>query len=315
MNRFFTPLLALLFFFQTLTAQTDNVPPKLSCKKTVELQLGPTCLVTVWSASLIDSLSDNAPGIVSSRLRKRCTGTGYPESGTTISFTANDMGNYQFVEVWAQDASGNTTSCEVKVSILNLMGNCDPVFSITTTRPDDSGIGGVSFTLTGQNCIGDTIPASQAASLLTYASGQWNQFGGLLEPGFTSTLRPVKKSNPLNGVSTFDLVEIQRHILGLQLFDAPWKIVAADANLDGKVTMQDVALLQKLILGKITELPHGQSWRFYPKDHVFQNPTDPFQTPVPHAIVVPNTTDPVPSFLQFTGVKIGDVNASADPGQ
>lgn len=313
MNKFFTPLLAFLLFCQTLAAQTDTVPPFLRCKPNVELQLGPVCLVTVWPADLLDSLSDNAPGYISTRLRKRCTDSGYPESGTTITFTAKDMGGNKQAEIWAQDLAGNTSSCVVNIVVSNPMQNCDPGYYLKTTLPDDTGIAGVTFTLSGQNCAGDTIPANQTAHISTYASGEWNQFGVLLESGYTSTLTPVKKTNPLNGVSTFDLVEIQRHILGVQVFDAPWKHLAADANLDGKVTLQDVVLLQKLILGLVSELPHGQSWRFYPKDHVFQDPANPFQPVPPQAIVVPASADPVPTFFEFTGVKLGDVNGNADP--
>lgn len=315
MNNLFTPLLAFLLFCQTLAAQTDTVPPYLRCKPNAEIQLGPVCIATVWPADLIDSLSDNAPGFISTRLRKRCTGSGYPESGTTISFNANDMGGNKQVEIWAQDLAGNVSSCVVNIQVINPMQNCDPGYYMQTHRPDNSGIPGVTFTLSGQNCLGDTIPAGATAHITTLSSGEWNQFGTLLESGYTSTLTPVKKTNPLNGVSTFDLVTIQRHILGVEPFDAPWKHVAADANLDGKVTLQDVVLLQKLILGLIPDFPHGQSWRFYPKDHVFQNPANPLQPVPPQAIVVPASADPVPTFFQFTGVKLGDVNGNADPKQ
>lgn len=312
MNNFFTPLLAFLLLCQTLAAQTDTVPPFLRCKSNVELQLGPVCIATVWPTDLIDSLSDNAPGFISTRLRKRCTGSGYPESGTTISFIGNDMGDNNFAEIWAQDLAGNTSSCMVQITVADFKGNCHGGFYLRTALPDNTGIAGVTFNLSGQNCLGDTIPANKVSYIITYTSGEWNEFGSSLESGYTSTLTPVKKTNPLNGVSTFDLVTIQRHILGVEPFDAPWKHVAADANLDGKVTLQDVVLLQKLILGLIPELPHGQSWRFYPKDHVFQDPANPLLPVPPQAIVVPASTEPLPTFFQFTGVKIGDVTGNAD---
>jgi hypothetical protein len=42
---------------------------------------------------------------------------------------------------------------------------------------------------------------------------------------------------------------IQRHILGLQALDSNYKLIAADANNDGKVTASDLTDLRKLILG------------------------------------------------------------------
>ena len=141
-------------------------------------------------------------------------------------------------------------------------------------------------------------------------------FGTLIpSAGYNSTITPSKNINPLNGVTTYDLVLIQKHILGIELLDSPWKIIAADANQDGKVTTFDIITLRKLILGITTELPNGKSWRFAPKDYVFPNPLNPFQPPFPERIEVPNTADPAPSHFQFTGVKIGDVDFSADPNQ
>ena len=45
-------------------------------------------------------------------------------------------------------------------------------------------------------------------------------------------INPYSNDNPLNGVSTLDIVEIQRHILGMQSLDSPYKIIAADINND-----------------------------------------------------------------------------------
>jgi hypothetical protein len=58
-----------------------------------------------------------------------------------------------------------------------------------------------------------------------------------------------KGGDYLNGVSTLDLVMIQRHILGLQTLDNNYLMIAADVNNDGKVTASDLTELRKLILG------------------------------------------------------------------
>ncbi|MBK9736814.1 MAG: hypothetical protein IPO92_18385 [Saprospiraceae bacterium] len=75
-------------------------------------------------------------------------------------------------------------------------------------------------------------------------------------------LEAFKDGDDINGVSTLDLVMIQRHILGLQSLSSPYKIIAADANNDGKVTASDLTDIRKLILGITVDYPSNTSWRF-----------------------------------------------------
>ena len=126
------------------------------------------------------------------------------------------------------------------------------------------------------------------------------------------TLAPSRNDNPLNGVTTFDLVLISKHILGLEPFESPFKMIAADANRSGSITTFDIVQLRKLILGIDTALVNNTSWRFVPAGHVFNNPLNPFQAPFPETLAVQVLSDPLAN-LNFTGIKIGDVNASAVP--
>ena len=43
-------------------------------------------------------------------------------------------------------------------------------------------------------------------------------------------VQPTKNTEHLNGVSTLDLILIQRHILGLELMASPYQLIAADIN-------------------------------------------------------------------------------------
>jgi len=101
---------------------------------------------------------------------------------------------------------------------------------------------------------------------------------------------PAKNDNPLNGVSTFDLVLINRQILGLEPFELPWQFVAADVNLSNSVSTIDIVELRKLILGIYDTLPQVPSWVFSP----------PMDTLYPQQCP------------QFSAIKKGDVNGSAD---
>ncbi|MEI6408251.1 MAG: hypothetical protein WCR52_02615 [Bacteroidota bacterium] len=117
-----------------------------------------------------------------------------------------------------------------------------------------------------------------------------------------------KNDNPLNGVSTYDLLLITKHVLGIQPLNSPYKIIAADANKSGAVTTFDIVELRKLILGIYTELPANKSWRFIDKSFIFPNPQNPFETSFPEKL----DRIPAPSTnINFVAVKVGDVNNTA----
>ncbi|WP_235296150.1 HYR domain-containing protein [Portibacter marinus] len=121
-------------------------------------------------------------------------------------------------------------------------------------------------------------------------------------------VRPTKQDRATNGVSTTDLVLIQRHILGIETFESPYKLLAADVNRSANVSASDIITIRKLLLGITNEFPGGKSWSFVPDNHIFLDPSDPWATPIPetHDIYYlsgqPETN--------FIGIKLGDVNES-----
>jgi hypothetical protein len=85
----------------------------------------------------------------------------------------------------------------------------------------------------------------------------------------------------------------------LQALDSNYKLIAADANNDGKVTASDLTDLRKLILGVTNALPNNESWRF-PVTGATVNVN-------PISFVERGTTAAVNNFV---AVKIGDVNGN-----
>ena len=115
-------------------------------------------------------------------------------------------------------------------------------------------------------------------------------------------IRFSKTTNISNGVSTFDLVQIRQHVLGVVPFDSVFKSVAADINLSNSVTTFDLVEVRKAILGIYEQFPLVPSWGFVaPEGFIF----DQFTV---------NSLDPVVNF-NVIAVKMGDVNFSADPSQ
>lgn len=128
----------------------------------------------------------------------------------------------------------------------------------------------------------------------------------------TYNIRPEKDINAENGISTFDLFLITKHILAEDTLDSPYKIIAADVNNSGSVTNFDVVKLRKIILGIDTTFADVPSWRFIPEDFVFPNPFNPFITTFPESKEV-SIIDDVTG-VNFIGVKMGDVNNSVEQG-
>ena len=131
---------------------------------------------------------------------------------------------------------------------------------------------------------------------------------GEMETGGSYNIIPVKDINPLEGVSTLDLILIQRHVLGLEKLDSPYKLIAADINNDGKISAADIIQLRKLLLGIFDRFPENTSWQMVDKGYSFPIPEDPFITPYPeqYHITALNSSMKV----DFVGVKTGDVNGS-----
>ena len=107
------------------------------------------------------------------------------------------------------------------------------------------------------------------------------------------TVTPEKNTAIDNGVTTFDLVLIGQHILGVEPFTDETHIIAADANLSGFVSTFDIVLIRRAILGIDETLPAG-SWRFLPESIELASLDDIGE-------------------LSFVGIKIGDVDNTADP--
>jgi subtilisin-like proprotein convertase family protein len=208
------------------------------------------------------------------------------------------------VEVTVTDLSGNQDYCTVQLLLQDNTNYC----------PDNTS----TYSISGKTLFG-TLPVVGAEAILTSTIPEQNktiktdangnyQFSGL--PGLNRySLRVTDNRGFLNGVSTLDLVMIQRHILGLDAFSDPKKIIAADIDNNGKVTASDLTALRKGILGIATEFPNGQqSWRFVATEYKFPDPNQPFPFSEKYEYVSLNENK---VNQNFQAVKIGDVNQSA----
>ncbi len=142
--------------------------------------------------------------------------------------------------------------------------------------------------------------------MMTTETGDYNF---ILNNDDNYVITPERDDNPLNGVSTLDLIRINQHILQVAPLGSPYKIIAADINRSGEVTTFDLVNLRKLILHIDTEFNNNTSWRFVDAGFVFPNPNDPFETIFPEVYTINGLSEDMQA--DFVAIKVGDVNCSA----
>ncbi|MFN0215815.1 MAG: hypothetical protein ACKVT2_16270, partial [Saprospiraceae bacterium] len=129
--------------------------------------------------------------------------------------------------------------------------------------------------------------------------------------GGNYSIKPIHDHNDLNGVTTYDLVLISKHILGIEALNSPWKMVAADANQSGSITTFDIVETRKVILGINPNFPANTSWRFLPAYTIFGDPANPFMGGLPPDNISINNLQANYSGASFKGIKVADVNNTA----
>lgn len=121
----------------------------------------------------------------------------------------------------------------------------------------------------------------------------------------TYTIQPENNNKLMAGVSTLDLVIIQRHILGLEPFKSPHQYIAADIDNNKKVSASDLVELKKNILGIKNGFKNNQSWRFNQKafDIKIENPFE-IKEKIEYSFISNQLEE-----LDFTAIKIGDLSS------
>lgn len=215
-----------------------------------------------------------------------------------VTFGCEDVGK-QPIELWVTDQYGNTSYCSTFIDVQrhtacpnNLAAN---IYGRTLMENEDM-IQNVSVRLLGSEAV------SVTNNLGSYAFQP-------MPLGNIYTVEPAKDGDDMNGVSTLDIVMIQRHILGMEKLKSPYRMIAADANGNGTITASDLTDLRKLVLGLTQDLPNNRSWRFVDAGYQFPDPNDPWLEPFAETYHINGLTNDMEA--NFIGIKIGDVNGNA----
>jgi large repetitive protein len=223
---------------------------------------------------------------------------------TGLNFTCADAGVTINVEIHAWDEAGNHDFCVTYLLLQDNRKVCPTGASYTGE------ISGLITTLDAEPLAGVNVQISGQQANQSQNSGATGKFNfAKLQLGGDFTLTPQYDKAHLNGVSTFDLVQIQKHILGTKLLTDPYQIIAADVNNSRTITTIDLIQVRKLVLGLDDRFASVPSWKFIPVAYKFPNPSNPWQEEFPQVISVNDLKDKASS--DFVGIKMGDVNGSA----
>lgn len=124
------------------------------------------------------------------------------------------------------------------------------------------------------------------------------------------TIKSESDEDYLKGISTLDILIIQKYILGLKQITDPLLLIAADANKNSMVTAADILEVRKTLLGTKDRFENN-SWVGIATGYQFVNPERSFEeVEQARRINVEVHNNETVSGLDFKAVKIGDMNNS-----
>ena len=287
----------------------DCKKPVPVCIEGLSVMIGLDGEVSVWAKDFNASSSDDCTPAAD--LLYSFSGTSYQPSFTYNCDNVSEFGVELPVEMWVADGGSDQ--------------NCNGVIEWSERNKD---LCTTTIVITDQNGVCEQEQGMLAGEILTdhsdavekvivnisnpqqvfpsyTTSGDGKFVFSTLPVGLDYMISAERNDDYKNGVTTLDLVKIQKHLLGTELFTSPYQYIAADANNSHTVTALDLLDIRKLILGIYTVLPNNDSWRFIDKKYVMPDPANPWQF---DENVFVNHWHGQSMNNDFVAVKIGDVN-------
>ncbi len=226
---------------------------------------------------------------------------------TVRTYTCDSVGTRN-VRLWVTDLAGNQDVVNTYILIQNNMGACTspgPAPSLRTV-----GIQGEIMTEAGKSIDQVNVKIMNGEIAMPDAFIAAGKFSAKeLIIGQAYNIIPKKDINPMNGVSTIDMIMMQKHILGIQSLPTAYKMIAADIDRSGEVDAADLVELRKLILGLDKTFTKNESWRFVDGSYKFNSITSALHESFKEKYSIVDLQHAMA--IHFVGVKIGDVNESS----
>jgi hypothetical protein len=219
---------------------------------------------------------------------------------TVLTLTCEDLGSPE-IEIWVHAENGTQSFCRTYV-IVQANNACGP----DNNGPTFPIAGNISNPIS-QEVMSDLDVALEGAQEIVETDDEGNYKFSPMPEGGQYKVMPDRTGDILNGVSTFDILLIQQHILGMNQIESPYTLIAADVNNDSRITGSDIIDLRKAILGITTEFPNNTSWRYANQQYQFSG--DPLNDNFDEHFGINNLNSPMTG-VDFYAMKVGDINGS-----
>ncbi len=278
----------------------DGTAPTVAFRDITRM-MGNAGNVTVDASELVSTSEDNCSpqGTITYHFDA-------PDGPASRSFSCSDLTGMNSLtvhpDIYAVDESGNAFKGHADITIEDVNNVCPNTGSVIVAgeifTERDFTVDEVEVTLTSMNTGASLLAMTPLEGAFSFVEVPMND---------TYELSAARRDDYLNGVSTLDLLLIQRHILGLRDLDSPYKVIAADVDGSDHVSAVDLVHMRRLILGLTDKLPIDRSWTFVDAHQNFPNTVRPF--PYAQTILIDDLNENHMD-MNFIAVKIGDVNGN-----
>ena len=289
----------------TITIE-DNKAPTPQCITTISTAvMNTTGEVGIWAKdfNLGSGTADACGGAITFSFSE--TDRNVPNMNFTCADIPNGVSEVITIKVYVWDESDNVDFCTVMIRI-------DDNSDVCPDQNEGSAlIGGRITSRNGEDLesaeVQVTAVVDQVSNMkMTDINGQYAFSNNAMMNRYE--VSASKSDDYLNGISTLDIILMQRHILALSNLEDPLQIVAADVNGDERITALDLVEMRRLLLGKSEVFSAGASWKFIAANQTFEDPNHPW--PLQDVISI-GELDHNMKDQDFLAIKLGDVNGNA----
>lgn len=276
----------------------DCKAPTLVCYQglAIDLQnMNGNVMVQVFASDFVNHVEDNCALAADLTIS-----FSVDPSDDSVIFTCSDL-DEQEVTIWATDPHNNVSRCVTFIDVQDSQNDCE-------NAPEMGMIAGKVKTQKGHLFDEVEVVVDSPINFDTYMTDTLGSYAFENLPMHQDySLSASHDFGHLDGVTTLDILLIQKHVLGIQSLDSPEKIIAADINNNMGVSSSDVSELRKLVLGIQSSFAYNESWKFIPSNQRFDDLQNPWNY-VESIVYNDLSTDQMHS--DFKGIKVGDVNES-----
>ncbi len=298
--------------FNVTVIATGGTPATFECKK----------IVKAIEDGNVPSVTFDANEIVCVEGGVACDGSNPTIFGSfsndpldqTRTYVCGDLGDIQVTmfifDVTSDGAGGlDTTFREPCFAIQTVV---DPSGFCQFFTSNESNVEGRIQTENGGGIENTSVALIGSNDTQEYMTEEYGLYAFPSMPmGGEYTLRPHKEDVYTNGLSTLDIILMQKHILGIVPFDSPYKIIASDVNSSGSISAVDLLEMRKVILAVKDGFDNTPAWKMVDANYQFFDIENPLGDVLPDSYEIKSLDKNMA--IDFIGIKMGDVNLSADP--